>query len=71
MTGESAGGPLSSENTTFRRPILSLEEKATQAAALSEVQSASAESENLACVDTLCTGIGRPREGVCMDGKRS
>ncbi len=26
-----------------------------------------AESENLACVDTHCTGIGIPREGVCME----
>ena len=62
LTGGSAGGLLSSENTTSRRPIQSLVEKATQAASLSEMQSASAESENLACVDTLCTGIGRPRE---------
>ena len=62
LTGGSIGGLLSSENTQFRRPIMSLEEKATQAVALSEVQSASAESENLAYADTLCTGIGRPRE---------
>ena len=26
-----------------------------------------AESENLACVDISCAGIGRPREGVCLE----
>jgi len=67
LTGESTGGLLSSENTLFRRPILLDEGEGNTGAARSEQRSASAESGNLACVDTLCTGIGRPQEGICME----
>ncbi len=64
LTGESTGGLLSSEITNFRRPSQWAGTKATQAVALCESRSAPAESENLACVDAFCAGIGRPREGV-------
>ncbi len=65
LTGESIGGLLSSENTKSRRPSQWAGAKATQGIAISEWCPAPAESENLACVDTLRTGIGIPREGVC------
>jgi len=65
LTGESAGGLLSSEITNIRRPSEWPGAKAIRGAALCERRSAPAESENLACVDISCAGIGRPREGVC------
>ena len=65
LTGESIGGLLSSENTKFRRPSQWAGAKAKQGIAISEWCPAPAESENLACVDTLCARIGIPREGVC------
>ncbi len=65
LTGESTGGLSSSEITSIRRPSELSGVKAPQGAALCERRSTPAESKNLACVDVLCTGIGRPREGVC------
>ncbi len=64
LTGESTGGLLSSEITSFRRPSKWNGAKATEGIAIGERCLAPAESENLACADISCAGIGRPREGV-------
>ena len=55
---------MSSEITSSRRPSWWSGAKATRARTLCETVSAPAESENLACVDTFCAGIGRSREGA-------
>jgi len=65
LTGENAGGLLSSENTLFRRPSEWTGTKATWCASLREMHPTPAESKNLACVDTLRAKIGRPRKGDC------
>jgi hypothetical protein len=64
LTGESTGGLLSSEITLSRSPSQWFGVKATWVTAVCEWSSAPAESENLACVDTFCAEIGRPRKGV-------
>ena len=66
LTGESAGGLLSSENTATRGPILWFDgEGNTGGRENREWPTALAEPENLACVDILRARIGIPREGVC------
>ena len=67
LTGESTGGLLSSEITKIQRPSRLSGAKAKRGEAISERHPALAESENLACVDTLHAGIGRPRKGNCME----
>ena len=64
LIGESTGGLLSSEITSFRRPSKWNGAKATEGIAIGERCLAPAESENLACADITCVGTGRPREGV-------
>ena len=60
LTGENAGGLLSSEITTFRVPTLWSEgEGNTLHSETRELCMDPAESGNLACVEAFCTGIGR------------
>jgi len=61
LTVERTGGPLSSEITSTGRGPRTLEGNATSGAATQgEWRKDPAESKNLACTETPCTGIGRP-----------
>lgn len=64
LTGGSAGGLLSSENTLFREPSQSFVSEGTRRVRVTtRADYHPAESRNLACADTFLTGIGRPRKG--------
>jgi hypothetical protein len=68
LTGESTGGLLSSEITSFQRQTLWAVGECNMADDVKRKSSvALAESWNLACVDTLRAGIGRSREGVLVN----
>jgi hypothetical protein len=68
LTGESTGGLLSSEITSFQRQTLWAVGECNMADDVNRKSSvALAESWNLACVDTLRAGIGRSREGVLIN----
>ena len=71
LTEGSAGGLLSSENTNFRVPTTWSEWEGNMDCSVKcELQNDPAESENLACVDILCAGIGRPWVGFCKAEKQ-
>ncbi len=61
---------VDSERLALKVRIQAYYHRPDQGIAISEWCPAPAESENLACVDTLCAGIGIPREGVCLEPKR-
>jgi hypothetical protein len=68
LTGESTGGLLSSEITSFQRQTSwAVRECNIVGRANRERPTALAESKNLACVDTLRAGIGISREGVSIN----
>ena len=68
LTGESTGGLVSSEITSFQRQTSwAVWECNTVGRADRERPAALAESRILACVDTLRAGIGRSREGVSIN----
>jgi len=68
LTGESTGGLLSSEITSFQRQTSwAVRECNMVGRADRERPAALAESKILACVDTLRAGIGRSREGVSIN----
>jgi len=68
LTGESAGGLMSSEITSFQRQTSwAVRECNMVSCGNRERPTALAESKNLACVDTLRAGIGRSREGVSIN----